>query len=148
MVGIHSIAGTHAMSQHPFAMNKPHLSFSLAAIFVGLSATHASILLSVENFAIFGGTAITSSGTEGTVISNGDVGLSPGATSGITGFPPAVITNGVIVDTGPVTSQARLDLIQLQTGLASMPSNTNLTTHDLGGLTLGSGVYTLTMWRP
>jgi len=117
-------------------------SITLATAILFASPAYGSILLTAEDFAILGGTAITSTGTVGTVISNGDVGLSPGATTGITGFPPAVIVNGAIISTGGVTGQARLDLITLQTGLALMPSNTNLSNIDMGGLTLGSGVYT------
>lgn len=112
-----------------------------AALFCA-STLEASILLTAEDFALLGGTAITSSGAVGTVISNGDVGLSPGATTGITGFPPAVILEGAIIATGPVTGQARLDLITVRTGLANMPSDTNLSNVDLGGMTLFSGVYT------
>lgn len=102
----------------------------------------ASVLLSAENFAVLGGTEITSTGTLGTVISNGDVGLSPGVTSGITGFPPAIIQSGAIIPTGVVTGQARLDLITVTTGLALMPTDTTLSNLDLGGMTLTSGVYT------
>jgi hypothetical protein len=101
-----------------------------------------SILRSAGNFALLGGTGITSTGVGGTSLSNGNVGLSPGATTGITGFPPAVIINGAIVATGPVTAQARLDLIKAQVGLAGMPSNANMSTVDLGGKTLEPGVYT------
>ncbi len=118
----------------------------MALASVLLLAAHgakASILLSAEDFAILGGTAITSTGVVGTVISNGNVGLSPGATTGITGFPPAVIANGTIVATGPVTGQAREDLVKLQTGLALMPPDMNLSNMDLGGMTLGLGVYQL-----
>ena len=114
---------------------------ALAALFF-TPALGASILLSSEDFALLGGTAITSTGAVGTVISNGNVGLSPGATTGITGFPPAAILGGAIVATGPVTGQARLDLITVRTGLANMPSDTNLSNVDLGGMTLFSGVYT------
>lgn len=101
-----------------------------------------SILLSAGKFTVLGGTAITSTGTVGTSIRNGNVGLSPGATTGITGFPPAVIVNGAIISTGAVTAQARLDLITASNGLAGMPSNTNMSTVDLGGKTLAPGVYT------
>jgi hypothetical protein len=120
------------------------ISWSVAALAALLwtPALGASILLSAEDFALLGGTAITSTGAVGTVISNGNVGLSPGATTGITGFPPAAILGGAIVATGPVTGQARLDLITVRTGLANMPSNTNLSNVDLGGMTLFSGVYT------
>lgn len=101
-----------------------------------------SILLSAGDFTLLGGTAITSTGTVGTTIRNGNVGLSPGATTGITGFPPAVISGGSIVATGAVTAQARLDLIRASVGLAGMPSGANMSTVDLGGTTLAPGVYT------
>jgi len=114
---------------------------AMAALF-WIPALGASILLSSDDFALLGGTAITSTGAVGTVISNGNVGLSPGATTGITGFPPAAILRGAIIATGPVTGQARLDLITVRTGLANMPSDTNLSNVDLGGMTLFSGVYT------
>ena len=109
-----------------------------------LSATSspASILLSSGKFDILGGTAITSTGVVGTLLRNGNVGLAPGATTGITGFPPAVVQNGSIIATGPVTSQARLDLIKVQVGLAGMPSDKILSNVDLGGKTLLPGVYT------
>ncbi len=80
----------------------------------------------------------------GTTISNGNVGLAPGATSGITGFPPAVVTGGAIISTGLVTGQARLDLITASVGLAGMASNANMSNIDLGGKTLAPGVYTFT----
>lgn len=106
---------------------------SLALLFTALSSS-ASILLSSGDFTILGGTAITSTGVTGTVITNGNVGLSPGATTGITGFPPAIVTKGAIIATGPVTRQARLDLIKVRVGLAGMPSDKNMSNVDLGGL--------------
>lgn len=119
---------------------------SLSALAVMLCAPvpglAQSILLSAGNFTLLGGTAITSTGTVGTTIRNGNVGLSPGATSGITGFPPAVIINGAIIATGAVTAQARLDLIRASVGLAGMASTANMSTVDLGGKTLAPGVYT------
>ena len=112
------------------------------AMLLASPTSPASILLSADNFTLLGGTAITSTGVVGTVIRNGNVGLSPGATTGITGFPPAVIENGAIIATGPVTGQARLDLIKARVGLAGMPSNKNFSNVDLGGRTLRPGVYT------
>ena len=95
---------------------KQRLLFSpvvaLATLFcLPASGSAQSILLSAGDFTALGGTFISSTGTVGTTIRNGNIGLSPGATSGITGFPPAVIINGAIVATGAVTGQARLDLI-------------------------------------
>lgn len=100
-----------------------------------------SILQTSGNFALLGGTAITSTGVSGTVLTDGNVGLSPGATTGITGFPPAVIQNGAIIATGTATNQARLDLIKVQVGLANMPFNATMSNVDLGGKTLLPGVY-------
>ena len=99
-----------------------------------------SILQTAGDFALLGGTNITSTGVAGTTITNGNVGVSPG--SSITGFPPAVIIDGAIVPTGPVTAQARLDLIKVQVRLAGMASNANISGVDLGGETLEPGVYT------
>lgn len=112
------------------------------ALLISAHSGAASILRTSGKFALLGGTAITSTGVVGTVIRNGNVGLSPGATSSITGFPPAVIQNGSIVATGPDTRQARLDLIKAQVGLAGMPSDKILSNVDLGGKTLRPGVYT------
>jgi|GEM_PF-687401 len=127
----------------------PSLSRTCSALFAFLLSTSPgfadSILRTAGDFALLGGTAITSTGVAGTTISNGNVGLSPGDTTGITGFPPggpAVIINGAIIATGPVTAQARLDLIKAQVGLAGMASNANMSTVDLGGKTLEPGVYT------
>jgi autotransporter-associated beta strand protein len=117
---------------------------ALAAMYCAPAAGFAqSVLLTAGNFALLGGTAITSTGTTGTNIITGNVGLSPGATSGITGFPPAVITGGgAIIATGAVTAQARLDLITASVALARMPSNVNMSNVNLGGTTLAPGVYT------
>ena len=111
-------------------------------IFSPVTGFAQSILLSAGNFTLLGGTAITSTGVVGTTIRNGNVGLAPGATTGITGFPPAVIVGGAIIATGSVTGQARLDLITASVGLAGMPSNANMSSVDLGGKTLAPGVYT------
>jgi len=103
-----------------------------------------SILLTAENFTLLGGTAITGTGVAGTTIKNGNIGLAPGATSGITGFPPAVVTGGAILSTGLVTGQARLDLITAQVSLAGMAANADMSNIDLGGKTLAPGVYKFT----
>ncbi len=106
------------------------------------SALYAdSILLTAADFTLLGGSAITSTPSIGTVISNGDVGLAPGATSGIIGFPPAVINSGAIIATGGVTTQARLDLISASVYLAGLTADTDLTGTDLGGMTLAAGIY-------
>lgn len=118
------------------------IAWAASLALISAPSGSASILLTSGKFTLLGGTAITSTGVVGTVIRNGNVGLSPGATTGITGFPPAVIRNGSIIATGPVTRQARRDLIKVQAGLARMPSNNTLSNVDLAGKTLRPGVYT------
>lgn len=118
--------------------------FALMALLLSPSAGHAdTILRSAGDFTLLGGTAITNAGVVGTVISNGSVGLSPNPTTGITGLSAAELgTGAAIIPTGPVTGQARLDLIDAQVGLAGLPSKANMSTVDLGGKTLEPGVYT------
>lgn len=118
----------------------PVVAFA-ALLLIPASGYAESILLSAGSFTVLGGTAITSTGVAGTVIENGNVGLFPGATSGITGFPPAVVKNGAIIGTGGATGQARLDLIKAQVGLAGMAPNANMSNVDLAGKTLAPGVY-------
>jgi hypothetical protein len=96
-----------------------------------------SILLSADDFALLGGTTITAN--EGTTVSNGNIGISPGTS--LVGFPPATVSNGSIVATGAVTDQATADLLTASSGLAAMTATGNLTGQNLGGMTLGSGVY-------
>jgi hypothetical protein len=113
----------------------------LAALYCAPAAGWAqSILLSASNFSLLGGTAITNTGT--TIISGGNVGLYPTAESAITGIPPAVITGGSIIATGPITEQAQVDFAKAAAGLDLMTSTTNLSGDDLGNMTLAPGVYT------
>lgn len=128
---------------HLLTYSRSFFALTLAGALAAPSFLSAqSILLSAGDFTLLGGTAITSTGVTGTLISNGNVGLSPGPTTAITGFPPAVIANGAIIETGGVTGQARLDLIKVSNALALMPSDENLSNQDLAGMTLAPGVYT------
>lgn len=119
------------------------LSIALS-LTLALAASAQSILQTAGNFTLLGGSAISSTATVGTDIRNsgtagsGLIGLAPAATANITGFPPGLAT---IVPTGGATSQARLDLITAQTGLAGMALTTNMSGVNLGGTTLLSGVY-------
>jgi hypothetical protein len=126
---------------------KSLISFTAAALAallcVPVTGSAQSILLSAGNFTLLSGTGITSTGTTGTTIISGNVGLSPGPTTGITGFPPAVVVGGgAIIGTGGQTGQARLDLQKAMVGLAGMPTGTDMSNVDLGGKTLLPGVYT------
>lgn len=122
---------------------KLHLRLSLLTLsgllFFSVSGRAQSILLTADNFALLGGTSISFAGP--TTISNGNIGLSPGAESAITGQANLTLTGGSILTTGGTTAQARQDLITAQNTLAGMAFNADLTTQDLVGMTLAPGVY-------
>lgn len=109
-----------------------------------------SVLLTAGDYAVLGGTAISVGGPGPNPIVNGHVGLSPAATSNITGFPPAVVSGftlsgdpAAIIATGGATSQAILDLIKAKNALYALPSNVTLSNVDLGTVApLNAGVYT------
>ena len=87
------------------------------------------------NFVVLAGSAITSTGM--TVV-DGDVGISPG--TAITGFPPGVVTGTVHV-ADAVAATAKQDLNDAYTDAASRSGAPVTLAGDLGGLTLGPGLY-------
>ncbi len=137
-------------------MNIKHLlplpAVVLWALFCGPSSGSAqSILLTASNYALLAGTAISVGGPGPNAITNGNVGLWTGASSNITGFPPATVSGitrsglpAAIIPTGALTTgQAYADLQKVHTGLAGMPSNVNLSNVNLGTVApLSAGVYT------
>ncbi len=102
-----------------------------------LSAQVAPPLGQAGTFAVLAGSAVTNTGPTSVV---GDLGISPG--SSITGFPPGIVSGGVIHATDAVALGAQNDVAVAYVNLAGQPSDANLTGQDLGGLTLTSGVYT------
>jgi len=134
-------------------MNTKHmLSLTVVALAAMVCApvtgSAQSVLLTASEFAILGGTAISVGGPGPNSIVNGHVGLSPGATSNITGFPPATVSGNTvsgapaaIIATGGATGQARLDLITARNALFAMPQ---IPANDLSNLNLG----TLAALRP
>jgi hypothetical protein len=116
----------------------PGLFLACAAIAIFAANARAQSLGSAETFGVLGASTVTNTGAS---IISGDVGVSPG--SAITGFPPGIIINGAIhAADGPAT-QAHADFAIAYgefAGLASPPAN-NLSDQDLGGMTLGPGVY-------
>ena len=120
------------------------LSFLLGVMILvptkGLAAEATVDLGTTVNFAVLGGSTVTNTGA--TVIGGsfgGDVGVYPG--SAVVGFPPGVLTDGVIHAGDAVAQQAQLDLTAAYDDAASRAVTADLTGQDLGGLTLTTGVY-------
>lgn len=92
------------------------------------------------NFVVLAASTVTSTGP--TVISGGNLGLSPG--TAVTGFPPGVLIAPAIMDiTDPIAAQAELDLTTAYNYTAGLPGGASLPT-DLTGLTFTPGLYKAT----
>lgn len=111
--------------------NNPFFNVSAAPLAV------APTLGSAASFGVLGGSTVTNTGP--TVV-NGNLGLSPG--SAVTGFPPGVIVSPGIMHAGDALAlQAQNDVTIAYNALTSQSCNVNLTSQDLGGLTLTPGIY-------
>jgi len=109
----------------------------LVACTPGSSSTHSATSLgTADSFAVLAGQTVTNTGP--TTVA-GDLGVSPG--TAVTGFPPGMVTDGVIHAADAVALQAQADLTTAYNALAGQACNQDLTGQDLGGLTLTAGVY-------
>ena len=92
---------------------------------------------SAANFDVLGASTVTNTGP--TIISGGDLGLSPG--SSVTGFPPGTLTPPAVMHvTDPVAAQAQLDL-SVAYGYAAGLTGAALLPADMSGLTFTPGLY-------
>ena len=114
----------------------------LLAVVLTMSAGPASAqsvgLGTAEPFAILAGTTVTNTGPS---VISGSVGVSPG--TAVVGFPPGTVTNGTIHAADAVAAQAQADLTTAYLDAAGRTPCTPVT-GDLGGQTLGPGVYCAT----
>lgn len=125
---------------------KLSIRFAAAVSLTGVMALSSSIALAASqprlgtagNYAVMGATAITNTGP--TVI-NGNLAISPGGSSSVTGFPPGVVTGEMdMADADAILAQT--DLVTAYDDAAAETTTVNLTGSDLGGLTLTPGTYT------
>jgi len=93
------------------------------------------------NFTILAYSAITNVGNTVVV---GNVGISPNNCAGITGFPPGILVNGIFHCADTFAAAAQVDLTAAYVSAAAQPPTQDLSGNDLGGLTLGPGVYLFT----
>jgi hypothetical protein len=90
-----------------------------------------------DNFALLGASGITNVSAQTFIV--GDVGSSP--TPSITGLKQSQVNGTLYLKASPKTSQAQTDLTGAYNEAANAPCSNNLTGKDLGGMTLGPGVY-------
>jgi hypothetical protein len=111
------------------------------ALMAGVLPTSAAVAPSLgaaRSFAALAGSTLTNTGSTTTI--DGNVGVSPG--SAITGITESQVTGGIYVGGDAEADQAHSDAALAYAFLAGMASDANLTSTDLGGLTLEPGVYT------
>ena len=89
------------------------------------------------SFAVLAGSTVTNTGP---TVLEGNLGVFPG--TAIVGFPPGIVNPPYATYAGnAVAGQAQTDLTTAYNALAGLPTTVNLTGQDLGGRTLGPGVY-------
>jgi hypothetical protein len=92
---------------------------------------------SAATFEILAGSTVTNTGP--TIITGGDLGLSPG--SAVTGFPPGTLVPPAVMHvTDPTAAQAQLDLTTAYLYAAGLPGAAVLP-GDMSGLTFTPGLY-------
>jgi hypothetical protein len=90
-----------------------------------------------DQAALMGGSGITNVSAQTYII--GDVGSSPTCT--VTGLTQSQVKGRLYIKCSPDTAQAQKDLTVAYNQAAGAPCGTDLTGKDLGGMTLGPGVY-------
>ena len=109
-----------------------------------------SPLASAANFAILAYSAITGSAGVGSVVSGGNIGISPDNASSVTNFPPSTLTPPAVFHYADATAvQAQTDLAAALTYFEGLPATASLTTADIGSSGIqGSAGAPAGTWYP
>jgi type VI secretion system secreted protein VgrG len=100
------------------------------------AATSPVGLGTAASYAVVAATTVTNTGPS-TVV--GNIGLSPG--TAVTGFPPGLVTDGVIHAADAPALDAQAAVVTAYNDAAGRPSTGSISA-DLAGMTLTDGVYT------
>ncbi len=116
---------------------------TICTVQISLSNQLPITLGEAGNFAVLGAAAVANTGL--TTV-DGNLGISPGALSSVTGFPPGVVLNGQIfasdnVAQKPTVDQAKLDLTTAYNEAAGRTVAPILVAGNIGGQTLAPGLY-------
>ncbi len=125
---------------------RQHIGLIVCVVFIVGMATHAGAapvdLNSAESFAVLGGSTVTNTGP---TTLDGDLGVSPG--TAITGFFGTVENDGPGTFSGSshqadaIAMLAQADALTAYNNLAAMVPTQDLTSQNLGGMTLNPGIY-------
>jgi hypothetical protein len=132
---------TFSEAMNPATINSTTFTLTgpAAASVTGQVAYDAAdyVATSAANFEALAGSTVTNTGP--TIITGGDLGLSPG--SAVTGFPPGTLTPPAVMHiTDPTAAQAELDLTTAYLYTAGLPGGAVLP-GDMSGLTFAPGLY-------
>lgn len=121
------------------------LALSGALMLVFANSAGADIVANVPmgtaaNYSVLGGQSVTNVGL---TTMHENLGVSPGPTTAITGFPPGLVILPGVLD-NPNAAQAQLDLTTAYDDTHTRGTLTGTTGSDLSGQTLQGGVYAAT----
>jgi Ice-binding-like len=121
------------------------LALSGALMLMFANSASAAIVANVPmgtaaNYSVLGGQSVTNVGL---TTMHENLGVSPGPTTAITGFPPGLVILPGVLD-NPNAAQAQLDLTTAYDDTHTRGTLTGTTGSDLSGQTLQGGVYAAT----
>ncbi len=113
-------------------------TFTTGAVVPPVAAGPAAVNLTcAANFTVLAGSGITNTGPS--ILSGGDVGLSPG--SAVVGFPPGTLNGGVFHISDPIADNAKLCLTAAYNDAAGRSLAPITVSGNIGGQTLAPGLY-------